>query len=187
MTPRSRWWEGASGELSLALATPASIYSAPVAPVRVLGIATDGGGKWGQLYDALAERTDMVGFVRPVPAKPLRALAVLRNARNNLQEHKLDPTYSALMFDARSRIVRSELARRPPDDHDVIVQAQTLFTSAGDRPYVVYTDSTHALCRRYRYNADPTPGRAIPAEPAEAPWPTQPVDPPEPTPDPTEN
>jgi hypothetical protein len=48
-----------------------------------------------------------------------------------------------------------------------------------DQPLVVPDEPT--------VPADPVPGRAIPADPAEAPEPTQPIDPPEPTPAPDEN
>jgi hypothetical protein len=49
-------------------------------------------------------------------------------------------------------------------------------TPSPDQPLIVPDEPT--------VPADPTPGRAIPADPAEAPEPTQPIDPPEPTPDP---
>jgi glycosyltransferase involved in cell wall biosynthesis len=51
------------------------------------------------------------------------------------------------------------LAARPLD-YDLVVQAQTLFAPGAPgqlkRPYVIYTDSTHALNARHRYGGMPT-------------------------------
>jgi glycosyltransferase involved in cell wall biosynthesis len=130
--------------------------------LRVLGVAWDGGGKWGQLYAGVAESADVVDIIRPCAPRAVQWAAVLRNARNNVRERKRDPAYSPLMHRWLTRSVDAALAVRDPAGFDVILQSQTLFTPGGEarrRPYAIYTDSTHALCRGCRYDGDPTPGR----------------------------
>lgn len=125
--------------------------------MRVLGIAQDSGGKWGSLYAALAAHVEVVDVVRPVASRGVQVASMLRNWRLNLQQRTADPLWSAMMFDARTR---SAAAQLPPDGYDLIVQAQILCgPGATPRPYVVYTDSTHALNQRHRFGGDPTPGR----------------------------
>ncbi len=125
-------------------------------------MTSDGGGKWIQFFTGLAEHLRVVDVFRPTDPLPTRAVAVLSNWRLNLRERSLDPSWSVAMFDARTRQVDADLASRPRGDHQVIVQAQTLFAPGRDarkQPYVIYTDSTHALNRRFRFGGDPTPGR----------------------------
>lgn len=126
--------------------------------MRVLGIAQDSGGKWGSLYAALAQHVEVVDVIRPTAPRSVQVRSGLRNWRLNLQARTLDPLWSALMFDARTRSAGEQL---PAGGYDLIVQAQMLCGPGTHppRPYVVYTDSTHALNQRHRFGGDPTPGR----------------------------
>ncbi|MEA2169658.1 MAG: alpha-maltose-phosphate synthase [Solirubrobacteraceae bacterium] len=129
--------------------------------LRLLGVTQDAGGKWGALYDGAGDHFDVVGVLRPQAPRSVQIRAIARNLKHCLQVRRPDPAWSVAMFDARTADVDRLLRERGPD-HDVILQAQTLFGPGGaarHAPYVVYTDSTHALNQRYRYEGDPTPGR----------------------------
>lgn len=129
---------------------------------RVLGIAQDASGKWTGLYHGLGEHFEVVDVIRPRASRPVWVTEILRNSRANLRDHTIDPGWSVRMFDSRTRSLDAELAGRPPAGYDIIVQAQTLCApgrGSRQRPYVVYTDSTHALNQRHRFGGDPTPGR----------------------------
>lgn len=139
----------------------AELILAVVPPVRVLAVALDASGKWGALYDGLAQHFEIVGSVRPRVGQATRVAAATRNWRNSLRARRLDTGWSWRVFDSMTRNLDADLAARP-GDYDVIVQCQTL-SAPGDRartrPYVLYTDSTHALNQRHRFGGDPTPGR----------------------------
>jgi len=137
----------------------------PERHVRILGLAAEAIGdplnKWAGLYGALGERFDLVGTeTAGLPRTELYKL-LARNVRPSRNDWLARAAYSPQAFFARTR--EAERALEPWDGRqDLIVQLQTLFqpgTRAAERPFVVYTDWTHALWCRHRRSA-PTSKKA---------------------------
>jgi glycosyltransferase involved in cell wall biosynthesis len=124
--------------------------------IRILGVAAtniaDPANKMAGLYRALGERFDLVGtvLVKLPRAREIELLA--RNIRPSKEAWLAQAGYAPGAFLGRTRAAERILARWD-GRYDLIVQYQTIFgpgTMAAERPFVIYTDWTHALWCRHR-------------------------------------
>ncbi len=118
---------------------------------RLLGVMpTDDKGRWSPFFDALAERCDLVGVVRPVPSRAERYLNLLRTFHPDKSRWRARAGFDGGLASLRTRRLTRAFADRR-GSYDLIIQLQTLCAPAlagAETPYAIYTDNTMALTQR---------------------------------------
>ncbi len=123
--------------------------------MRILGLSVQPvakpQNKWAGLYRALGDRFELVGTVRAALPAAWRYALRARHVRPNRSVWRARAAYDPRAFGAITRAVEPLLAARD-GQFELIVQLQTIFQPgrrAAARPFVVYTDWTHALQARH--------------------------------------
>jgi glycosyltransferase involved in cell wall biosynthesis len=123
--------------------------------VRILGLAAqrvaDPRDKMAGLYRALGERFELVGTELVTLTGLQRYALIARHVRPNRAAWRSRSGYDPRAFAFRTRAAERRLATWD-GGFDLIVQFQTIFQPgehAAARPFVVYTDWTHALQSRH--------------------------------------
>ncbi|HEY2771429.1 MAG TPA: glycosyltransferase family 4 protein [Solirubrobacteraceae bacterium] len=119
-------------------------------------------GKWSQIFSALAQRATIVGTVSPELPRSFACLGYARNFYPS-KERWLAQTGLDLRRAAKLTASAGRRLGSMRESYDLILQLQTLFApgSPAPAPYVIYTDNTFALTRRFYPEWAPlTPRRA---------------------------
>lgn len=132
----------------------------PAAGLRLIGVSVPDvsdwrepvpQGQWSKFFGALAQRLELVDVIQPRLSTAERYLNYARTFRPDRARWTARAGFNPSIARTRSEAVRRAL-RRHDGAYDVIVQVQTLCAPDApyaDAPYVLYTDNTMALSRRY--------------------------------------
>lgn len=106
-------------------------------------------GKWSQFFKALAERVTLVGVTRPASSRLDQAITLACAFHPDRAQWMGRYGFSLDRVARLDRRLQAELAPQR-ERFDLIVQLQTLCSPASvGAPYVIYTDNTFALTRRW--------------------------------------
>jgi glycosyltransferase involved in cell wall biosynthesis len=119
-------------------------------------------GKWSQIFSALAQRATVVDTVRPVVSRGSQYWDYARNFYPGKERWLAQAGFDLRHAAKLTASAAGQLGRRG-GSYDLILQLQTLCApgSPPPGPYVIYTDNTFALTRRFYPQWAPlTPARA---------------------------
>jgi glycosyltransferase involved in cell wall biosynthesis len=108
-------------------------------------------GQWSQFYSHLAQRTELIGVVRPQLSRAERYLNLARTFQPRKSRWKASAGFNRSLAITRTKAVERGLSQYE-GSYDLIMQLQTLCTPGFDRggiPYAIYTDNTMALTQRF--------------------------------------